>query len=113
MKKVTILAAAVALLGVSAVEAHAQAATQQEQATQKVQADKKEKVTHDQLPEPVKVALKSDTYKDWAVVEIFKLPPVEGAADGVVVYEVTMANAQGQKGSILLDEKGADASKKE
>ena len=114
MKKITFLAAAVALIGMSSVEANAQSATgaqQQTQATQ--QQENKEKVTQDQLPEPVKTALASDTYKDWTVGDIHKVAPAEGAADGKVVYEITMTNAQGQTGSVKLDESGKDASGQE
>lgn len=70
-------------------------------------------MTQDQLPEPVRTALASDTYKDWTVGEIYKITPAEGQAEGKAIYEVMMTNAQGQTGSIRMDETGADASKKE
>ncbi|GHA81298.1 hypothetical protein [Pontibacter akesuensis] len=115
MKKVTVLAAAIATLGLFATEASAQTTTPQTAAQQgqtQGQEEKKEKVTQDQLPEPVKAALKSDTYKDWTVGEIYKVAPAEGQAGAVAVYEVMLTNAQGQQGSIRIDEKGADASAK-
>lgn len=95
------------------MDASAQAATQQgqTQAAQQGQDEKKEKVTQDQLPEPVKTALQSDTYKDWTVGEIYKVAPAEGDAEGVAVYEIAMTNAQGQKGALRIDEKGAEAAK--
>ncbi|GAB3536714.1 hypothetical protein GCM10027443_27740 [Pontibacter brevis] len=113
MNKVTFLAAAIALFGVSSLDANAQTSTQQGQTptTQQGQEEKKEKVTKDQLPAPVKAALESDTYKDWTVEEIHKVTPAEGSAEGKAVYEVTMANAQGQKGVVRMNERGGDASK--
>ncbi|RDV16039.1 hypothetical protein DXT99_06645 [Pontibacter diazotrophicus] len=112
MKKTTFLAAAIALLGLSSLDASAQASTQQAQTpvTQE-QEEKKEKVTQDQLPEPVKAALQSDTYKDWTVGEIHKVVPATGETEGSAVYEVTMTNAEGQTGVVRMNEKGGDASK--
>ncbi len=114
MKKVTFLAAAIALVGMSSMDANAQTTTPQEQApaAQQGQEEKKEKVTQDQLPAPVQAALKSDTYKDWTIGDIYALKPAAGATQGAVVYEVAMTNAQGQAGVVRMDEKGGDASKK-
>ncbi|MCC9136883.1 hypothetical protein ACFSKU_04945 [Pontibacter silvestris] len=117
MKKVTFLAAAIALLGVASVDANAQT-TQQEQTQQtqpteqKAEGANKVKVAQDELPEPVKTALKSDVYKDWTVGDIYKVSPAEGDTEGKVVYEVNMTNAQGQSGVVKMDEKGGDASSK-
>jgi carboxypeptidase C (cathepsin A) len=111
MKKITFLAAAIALIGMTSVDANAQTATDAQQQTPTTQQqDNKEKVTQEQLPEPVKTALTSDTYKDWTVGDIYKVAPAEGQADAKVVYEVTMTNAQGQTGALRLDEEGKDAS---
>lgn len=127
MKKVTVLAAAIALLGVASIDANAQS-TQQEQ-TQQTQTQQeqqsapaqgaegqREKITEDQLPEPIKEALKSDTYKDWKVSEINKVTPAataEGAeGSGKIVYEVTFTNAEGQSGVARFDETGKPASSK-
>ncbi|GAB3535851.1 hypothetical protein GCM10027443_25380 [Pontibacter brevis] len=114
MKKVTFLAAAIALAGVSSLDANAQTTTPQEQApaAQQGQEEKKEKVTQDQLPAPVQAALKSDTYKDWTIGDIYVIKPAAGTTQGAVVYEVAMTNAQGQTGVVRMDEKGADASEK-
>ena len=115
MKKMTFLAAAIALLGMSSLEASAQSSVPQDQtqAAQQGQEEKKEKVTQDQLPEPVKAALKSDTYKDWTVGDIYMIKPAAGDAEGAVVYEVAMTNAQGQTGFVRMNERGGDASKEQ
>ena len=109
MKRVTFLAAAIAVLGLTSVDASAQSTTQQvpAQAEQKAQEGKKELVTQDQLPPAVQAALKSDTYKDWTVGEIYKIVPAEGEK---AVFEVAMTNAQGQTGVVRMDEQGGDAS---
>jgi hypothetical protein len=117
MKKATFLAAAIALLGVTSIDANAQTQTaeqgQGQQTEQQGQEEaNKEKVTQDQLPAPVQAALKSDTYKDWTVGDIYKVAPAEGDATGKVVYEVNLTNAQGQSGIVRMDEKGGDASEK-
>ncbi|MCC9135821.1 hypothetical protein ACFSKU_17505 [Pontibacter silvestris] len=131
MKKVTFLAAAIALLGVASVDANAQATqeeqtqqtqqtqTQQEQIGAQAQTEsaegKKEKITEDQLPEPIKQALKSDTYKDWTVSEINKVSPAAGEGSqeaGKIVYEVTFTNTEGQSGVARFDETGKPASTK-
>ena len=111
MKRVTFLAAAIAVLGLTSTGANAQTSTQQAptQAEQQGQEGKKEKVTQDQLPAAVQTALKSDTYKDWKVGDIYKVAPAEGDEAGKTVYEVAMTNAQGQTGVIKMDEKGGDA----
>ena len=113
MKKVTFLAGAIALLGAASLDASAQTSTPQEQASaaQQGQEEKKEKVTQDQLPEPVKTALQGEAYKDWTVGEIHRIAPSAGDAAAVAVYEVSMTNAQGQQGTLRIDEKGAEAAK--
>lgn len=117
MKKVTFFAAAIALLGIASVDANAQS-TQQEQtqqtqpAEQQAQDNGKVKVTQEELPEPVKSALKSDVYKDWTVGDIYKVSPAEGSTEGQIVYEINMTNAQGQAGVVKMNEKGGDASSK-
>ncbi|MFD3001647.1 hypothetical protein ACFS7Z_14845 [Pontibacter toksunensis] len=105
MKKTPFLAASIALSGFAFLDADAQSSYQQTTVPQ--QEEKKEKVTQDQLPEPVKSALKSDTYKNWSVGDINKVVRAEGTS----VYEVTMTNAQGHTGVVLMNEKGGDASK--
>lgn len=112
MKRVTFLAAAIAVLGFISTDANAQASTQQAptQAEQQAQEGKKEKVTQEQLPAAVQTALKSDTYKDWTVGDIYKIAPAEGEPADKTVYEVAMTNAQGQTGVIRMNEEGGDAS---
>lgn len=107
MKKTPFLAAAIALSGFALLNATAQSSSQQTQASLHEQEEKKEKITKDQLPEPVKKALKSDTYKYWTVGDIHKIVRAEGKA----VYEVTMTNGQSQTGVVLMNERGGDASK--
>ena len=111
MKKATLLAAAVALVGVSSLDANALASRQAPaQAAQQGQEEKKEKVTHDQLPVPVQAALKSNVYKEWKMGDIYKITPATGA-ESKEVYEVTMTNALGQTGVVRMNSKGGDASK--
>lgn len=115
MKKITFVAAAFAFVGFFSSEASAQTTTQPQQTetqtqTQPTQQAEKEVVTQDLLPAPVKATLASDVYKDWTIGEIYKVAPAAGATDAKVVYEVTMTNAQGQTGSVMLDETGKDAS---
>ncbi|MFD2246483.1 hypothetical protein [Pontibacter ruber] len=107
MKKATFIAAAIALLGVTSINANAQTATQ---ATEQTQQDtNKEKVTQEQLPEPVKAVLSHETYKDWTVGDIYKVKPEKGAK-AKALYEISLTNAAGQSGTLLLDEAGKDAS---
>jgi hypothetical protein len=108
MKKTTFIAAAIALLGVTSINANAQTATQATEQTQ--QETNKEKVTREQLPEPIKTVLADDTYKDWTIGDIYKVKPEKGAKKAKVVYEVNLTNAAGQSGTLLLDETGKDAS---
>jgi DMSO/TMAO reductase YedYZ molybdopterin-dependent catalytic subunit len=110
MKKVTFLAA-IALLGFTAVDANAQATQAAQQAQE--QTDKREKVTKEQLPEPVKAVLDHEAYKEWTVGDIYKVKPAEGAANAKVLYEISLTNKEGQTGTITLDETGKDASSKE
>ena len=111
MKKVTFLAAAIAVLGVTSFNANAQTQAEQGQTQTEQQGQEgKEKVAQDQLPDAVQTALKSDTYKDWTVGDIYKVAPAD--ANGKVVYEVNLTNAQGQSGIVRMDEKGGDASEK-
>ena len=108
MKKTTIIAAAIALLGVTSINANAQTASQATEQTQ--QQENKEKITQDQLPEPVKAVLAHDTYKDWTIGDIYKVKPEAGAKKAKALYEVSLTNAAGQSGTLLLDETGKDAS---
>ena len=107
MKKTSFIAAAIALSGFAFLDAGAQTSNQLTQDAQQGQKEQKEKVTKDQLPEPVKAALKSETYKNWTVGDIHKVVPAAGKA----IYEVTMTNAQGQTGVVSMNERGRDASK--
>jgi hypothetical protein len=111
MKKVTFIAAAIALLGFTSIDANAQTqgATQATQQSQG-QSDNKEKVTKDQLPAAVKAVLDHETYKDWTVGDIYKVKPEAGAQSAKVVYEINLTNKEGQTGTITLDETGKDAS---
>ncbi|MCJ8164375.1 hypothetical protein MKJ04_05925 [Pontibacter sp. E15-1] len=104
MKRFAFFVAAVAVWGFSTPEAMAQAGQTP------VQQGQKEKVTQEQLPEPVQHTLKSDTYQAWTIGDIYKVSAADEA--GKAVYEVTMTNAQGQTGVVRLNEKGADASER-
>ncbi|MBD1398173.1 hypothetical protein H9Q13_13445 [Pontibacter sp. JH31] len=111
MKKATFLAAAIALLGFTSIDVNAQAPQAAHQAQQ--QTDNKEKISKEQLPEPVKAVLDHEAYKEWTVGDIFKVKPVEGAANAKTLYEISLTNKEGQTGTILLDETGKDASTEE
>lgn len=126
MKKATVFAAAIAILGLTSLDANAQtqketkttetktqAQTQGQQQAEQVKQDGRELVKQDQLPEGVQNALKSDVYKDWTVGEIYKVAPAAGAPNAEVVYEVRMTNAQGQAGVVRMNEKGGAASTEE
>lgn len=113
MKKTTFLAAAIALLGFTAIDANAQAAQSAEQAQTQTQNDNREKVTKDQLPAPVKAVLDHEAYQEWTVGDIYKVKPAEGDANAKVVYEIALTNKEGQTGTITLDEQGQDASKEQ
>ncbi|MCJ8165775.1 hypothetical protein MKJ04_13055 [Pontibacter sp. E15-1] len=112
MKKITFVAA-IAFAGFFATEASAQTAAETPQQTQAAQQGNKQKVTQEQLPEAVKTTLASDVYADWKVGDIYKVAPEAGVADAKETYEVTMTNAQGQTGSVVLDAEGKDAAEKE
>ncbi|EJF11791.1 hypothetical protein I0P70_13940 [Pontibacter sp. FD36] len=113
MKKATFLAAAIALLGFTSIDANAQATQAAEQAQTQTQNDNREKVTKDQLPAPVKAVLDHEAYKEWTVGDIYKVKPAEGDANAKVVYEIALTNKEGQTGTITLDEQGQDASKEQ
>lgn len=118
MKKVTFIAAAIALLGFTSIDANAQTATQaaeQSQATEQTpqQAENKEKVTKDKLPAPVQAVLDHETYKDWTIGDIYKVKPDATAQNGKVLYEINLTNKEGQSGTITLDETGKDATTEE
>ena len=115
MKKVTVLAAAIALFGFTAIEANAQTqnteqpTTEQQSSTQQpsaqTPAEEREKVTQESLPAPVQEVLKQDALKDWQVSEIYK---IAAAAEGEKTqYEVFFTNAQQEKAKIRVDEAGA------
>lgn len=113
MKKITFVAAALVFAGFISNEASAQTTAtpaQQEQAAAQQQGDKREKVTQEQLPAPVTTTLANEVYKDWIVGDIYKVTTTPA---GEPLYEVTMVNAAGQKGLVLLDAEGKDASEKE
>ncbi len=114
MKKVTIVAA-IAFAGFFTTEASAQTALKADvkAQVQTTQQTGKQKVTQEQLPEAVKTTLASDVYADWKVADIYKVAPAAGATEGKVTYEVTMTNAEGQTGSVVLDAEGKDASEQE
>lgn len=113
MKKATFLAAAIALIGFTSIDANAQATQAAEQAQTQTQNDNKEKVTKDQLPAPVKAVLDHEAYKEWTVGDIYKVKPAEGDANAKVVYEISLTNKEGQTGTITLDEQGQNAAKEE
>ncbi|WP_205702883.1 hypothetical protein [Botryobacter ruber] len=110
MKKVTVLAAAIALFGFTAIEANAQTQnteqpTSTQQPTAQAPEEQREKVTQESLPAPVQEVLKQDALKDWQVSEIYK---IAAAAEGEKTqYEVFFTNAQQEKAKIRVDETGA------
>lgn len=120
MKKVTVLAAAIAIIGFASVEANAQVQgqgqqgqqtqTQTQQTEQPQQQGNREKLTRDQLPEGVQNALNNEVYANWTVGDIHKVSPMEGAASSEIVYEIQMTNAEGQSGVVRMNEKGGAAS---
>ncbi|MCC9167863.1 hypothetical protein [Pontibacter harenae] len=110
MKKITVLAAAFAFFGLVSVDANAQtqSETQTTQSTQQQQAgdEKKEKITQQELPQPVQQALTSESFKDWTVSEVYKVGPDAATAGAKPTYEVFFTNAEQKKAKIRLDEEG-------
>ncbi|MFT2011175.1 hypothetical protein ACMA1I_21070 [Pontibacter sp. 13R65] len=115
MKKVTVIAAAIALFGFISIDANAQTETQTQtppteqsttqQGTAATAQDKeKVKVTQDQLPEPVKQVLAQEAFQEWKVDEVYK---VAGDAEGDKdTYEVICTNSAQEKGIVRIDEAG-------
>jgi hypothetical protein len=77
---------------------NAQSSLVAQERTQLVEGDKKE-ISADQLPAPIKEALKSDTYKGWTIVKAFH---VSGTAEH---YEVVVKNDTSET-SIKFDAQG-------
>ncbi|WP_242926139.1 hypothetical protein [Pontibacter vulgaris] len=88
MKKVTVFAAAFAILGTVALDANAQTTQQkqqtqkqkQTQTTQKTQDDGRVKITQAELPPTILNTLKADAFKAWTIDEIYKVPATAQAS---------------------------------
>lgn len=111
MKKTTVLAIAFAAIGTLSLEANAQSteapSTQQPQATVQTQQETgKQAITAEQLPDGVKLALKSDVLKDWKVSEVYKVAPVAQAAGAKPTYEVLFTNVEQKRAIARFDEEG-------
>lgn len=103
----SVLVAAFALLGFTAVDAQAQTnPTQNAQQTQTAeQGQNKEKISPEDLPDAVKAAVVTDEYKEWQIGEVYKLKPAEDGEQ--VLYEVQFLK-EGEQEPVLVrfDETG-------
>lgn len=121
MKKATFFAAAIAIIGLTSIDANAQVQgqvqgqvkAQTDAVEQTVQAANRQIVKLEETPAAVQSALKNDVYKDWTVGEINKVAPKEGDANAEVVYEVQMTNAAGQTGVVRMNAEGGAATSEE
>jgi uncharacterized protein YpmB len=113
MKKITVLAAAIALVGFTSVDTFAQSNTQQTTTQQQntmqqqqapAQEANKEKITQEQLPQSIQDALSNEKFKDWTVSEIYK---IAAAAEGAKpTYEVQFTNGTDQRAVARFNEDG-------
>lgn len=117
MKKATGFALAIAMFGVLSLEANAQSteapSTQHPQATVQTQqeAEKqviiaKQVITAEELPNGVKLALKSDILKEWQVSEVYRVTPDAQDAAAKPTYEVLFTNAAQKRAIARFDEEG-------
>ncbi|WP_162056066.1 hypothetical protein [Pontibacter pamirensis] len=122
MKKATVFAIAFAAIRVFSLEAKAQSteapSTQQPQATEQTQAIEqpvtgKQVITTEQLPDGVKLALKSDVLKEWQVREIYKVTPVAQDAAAKPTYEVLFTNAEQKRAFARFDAEGKTVASQE
>lgn len=106
MKKASILAIAFALAGVTS---YAQEAYTMLPPQTMEQEQGKEKVTPDQLPDAVKLAVADDEYKEWTLGEVYKIAPAEDGAP--VIYEVQFLNKEEQPVVVRFNEAGKKVDK--
>ncbi|MFD2246881.1 hypothetical protein [Pontibacter ruber] len=107
MKKLTFLAAAIALVGATSLNANAQSTNTPTQSTQtqsqtqtpagQGQEAGKEKITQEQLPDAVKTRLQSEVFKDWTVSEVYKVAAADQAAAAKETYEILFTNAENKR----------------
>lgn len=104
MKKISVLAIAFAIAGFTA-QAQETAPQNAQQPVQQEQAQGKQKVTPEELPDAVKQAIvTSDEYQGWTLGEVHK---VQSAEDGApVAYEVQFINGEEQPVVVRFDETG-------
>lgn len=119
-----------------AIEQTQPAAEQQTQPAPQAQQDnmKREAITQEELPEPVKQALAAEAFSSWQVVEAFRLTPNASGANAnttntanqgmesnagqtntnaatqgqgaATVYEIMFTNEQQQSAKVRIDELG-------
>ncbi|MFD2514152.1 hypothetical protein ACFSRY_09765 [Pontibacter locisalis] len=111
MKKTIVFAIALGTIGAFSTEAKAQSdklnSTQQPQTIEQTQQnDKKQQITAEALPEPVKEMLKNDALKDWQVSEVYKVAPDAQVTDAKATYEIHFTNAEQKKAIARFDEEG-------
>ncbi|GAA4422681.1 hypothetical protein GCM10023188_00540 [Pontibacter saemangeumensis] len=106
MKKATVLAIALTVLGLVSVEAKAQSSnspsTQQPPAAEQVrQATGKQQIPQEELPDGIKKALRSDVLTVWQVSEVYKV-----ASGAEATYEVYFINAEQKRAIARFDGEG-------
>lgn len=109
MKKATVLAIALTVLGLVSIEAKAQSgnspSTQQPPAAEQVrQATGKQQISQEELPDGIKKALKSDVLTVWQVSEVYKV--AAGATGAKTTYEVYFINAEQKRAIARFDGEG-------
>jgi hypothetical protein len=104
MKKISVLAIAFALAGFTS-QAQEVANENAQQPAQQEQAQGKQKVNPEELPDAVKQAIVTDEeYQGWTLGEVHK---VQGAEDGApATYEVQFINGEEQPVVVRFDETG-------
>lgn len=104
MKKISVLALAFALAGFTA-QAQEVANENAQKPAQQEQAQGKQKITPDELPDAVKKAIvTSEEFQGWTLGESFK---VQGAESGApATYEVQFINGEEQPVVVRFDETG-------
>ncbi|QCR25158.1 hypothetical protein [Pontibacter sp. SGAir0037] len=109
MKKVTVLAAAIAFFGVTSFSANAQSTQANTQQTQTAQSQdsNREKISKDQLPAAVQETLKAEAYQAWEVKDVYKVKPAEGSAETAkATYEIQFTNSEDQQAFARFNEDG-------
>lgn len=104
MKKISVLAIAlVACLSLNA-QAQEKAATQQQQNTMQEGQQQKQKISPEDLPDAVKLAVAEGAYKDWTLGEVHKVQPTEEGA--LAVYELQFLSETEESVVVRYDENG-------